>query len=217
VTNTTGYITGGTKNGTAVTVSASELVSGTKSITENGTGIDVANYAAVDVNVSGLSPSDVYAFVINYNGTGYITLPFLRGTWSDFAASSFNRNSFVADNDGVRFYVVGYGTYVIDGVASSSQITKDILYTASAYHPAPTIEITYLINDEPASASDFDVQINGNEYTIAYIGSGTCMEVSVTDIVEGTDYTILDQGEDYIIIELANEYVSSFTVLAYVE
>ena len=53
VTNTTGYITGGTKTGTAVTVSASELVSGAKSITQNGTGIDVANYATVNVNVSG--------------------------------------------------------------------------------------------------------------------------------------------------------------------
>ena len=53
VTNTTGYITGGTKTGTAVSVAASELVSGTKSITENGTGIDVTNYASVDVNVSG--------------------------------------------------------------------------------------------------------------------------------------------------------------------
>lgn len=53
VTNTTGYITGGTKNGTAVIVSASELVGGTKSITENGAGIDVTNYAAVDVAVSG--------------------------------------------------------------------------------------------------------------------------------------------------------------------
>jgi hypothetical protein len=51
VTNTAGYITGGTKNGTAVTVSASELVSGTKSISENGTGIDVTNYSAVNVNV----------------------------------------------------------------------------------------------------------------------------------------------------------------------
>lgn len=51
VTNTTGYITGGTKTGTAVSVSASELVSGTKSITENGTGIDVTNYASVDVSV----------------------------------------------------------------------------------------------------------------------------------------------------------------------
>lgn len=52
VTNTTGYITGATKTGTAVTVSASELVSGTKSITENGTGIDVTNFAEVDVDVS---------------------------------------------------------------------------------------------------------------------------------------------------------------------
>lgn len=51
VTNSAGYISGGTKTGTAVTVTASELVSGTKSITANGTGIDVASYASVDVNV----------------------------------------------------------------------------------------------------------------------------------------------------------------------
>jgi hypothetical protein len=53
VTNTTGFITGSTKTGTAVTVTASELVSGTMNITSNGTGINVANYAAVNVNVSG--------------------------------------------------------------------------------------------------------------------------------------------------------------------
>ena len=54
VTNTTGYITGGTKTGTAVTVSASELVSGTETKTENGT-YDVTNLASVVVNVSGSS------------------------------------------------------------------------------------------------------------------------------------------------------------------
>ena len=48
VTNTTGYITGGTNTGTAVTVSASELVSGTKSITSSGT-TDVTNYASASV------------------------------------------------------------------------------------------------------------------------------------------------------------------------
>lgn len=53
VTNSAGYIASETKTGTAVTVSASELVSGTKSITANGTGIDVTDYAAVDVSVSG--------------------------------------------------------------------------------------------------------------------------------------------------------------------
>jgi hypothetical protein len=95
VTNSTGYITGGTKTGTAVTVSASELVSGTKSITENGTA-DVTNYASVDVNVSGggggISPDELamhsvhtitgvsatnissYAFYYN-NGLSNITYP----------------------------------------------------------------------------------------------------------------------------------------------
>lgn len=53
VTNATGYITGGTLTGTPASVSASELVSGTLSITDNGTGIDVTNYASVDVDVSG--------------------------------------------------------------------------------------------------------------------------------------------------------------------
>ena len=57
VTNVTGYITGGTKTGTAVSVTASELVSGTKSITSNGTNIDVKNYAAVDVAVPSGTPT----------------------------------------------------------------------------------------------------------------------------------------------------------------
>lgn len=50
VTNGAGYIAGGTKNGTAVVVSASELVSGTKQITANGTS-DVTNYASVNVAI----------------------------------------------------------------------------------------------------------------------------------------------------------------------
>lgn len=57
VINTEGYIEGGTLSGTAVTVSASELVSGTKSITDNGTGIDVTEYASVDVAVPIPTPS----------------------------------------------------------------------------------------------------------------------------------------------------------------
>lgn len=52
VTNTTGYITGSTKTGTAVTVSASELVSGSQTITSNQT-VDVTNLASIVVNVAG--------------------------------------------------------------------------------------------------------------------------------------------------------------------
>ena len=53
VANTTGYITGGTKTGAGVKVSASELVSGNKAITPSETaqsGIDVANFKTVSVD-----------------------------------------------------------------------------------------------------------------------------------------------------------------------
>ena len=48
VTNTAGWISSETKSGTAVTVSASELVSGTYSVTSSGTK-DVTNYASASV------------------------------------------------------------------------------------------------------------------------------------------------------------------------
>ena len=51
VTNVEGYISGGTITGSAVSVSASELVSGTKNITTNGTGIDVTNYKTANVAI----------------------------------------------------------------------------------------------------------------------------------------------------------------------
>ena len=52
VTNSAGYINGSTKTGTAVTVTASELVSGSETKTANGT-YDVTNLASLVVNVSG--------------------------------------------------------------------------------------------------------------------------------------------------------------------
>lgn len=51
VINTAGVITGGTRTGTAVTVTASELASGNKEITSNGTNIDVVGYSTVSVAV----------------------------------------------------------------------------------------------------------------------------------------------------------------------
>ena len=52
VANTTGYITGGTKTGAGVKVSASELVSGNKALTPSETaqsGIDVTNFKTASV------------------------------------------------------------------------------------------------------------------------------------------------------------------------
>lgn len=62
VTNTTGYITGSTKTGTGVTVSASELVSGNLAVTQNGNNIDCANYSTVSVNVPTGSSKTLYKY-----------------------------------------------------------------------------------------------------------------------------------------------------------
>lgn len=73
VTNTTGYITGSTKTGTAVTVTASELASGNKEITQNGTNIDVVGFSTVSVSVSGGGGS------VTQDANGYIVLPSTGG------------------------------------------------------------------------------------------------------------------------------------------
>ena len=72
VTNTAGYISGGTKTGTAVTVSASELVSGSETKTANGT-YDVTNLAELLVNVP--SPVKTATGTFTGNGTRQVTIP----------------------------------------------------------------------------------------------------------------------------------------------
>ena len=71
VTNTAGVISGGTVNGTAVTISASELVSGSETKTANGT-YDVTNLAQLIVNVSPLAQTKTGTFT--GNGTRQVTI-----------------------------------------------------------------------------------------------------------------------------------------------
>ena len=56
VTNTEGYIAGGTKTGSAVSVTAAELVSGSQTITQNGN-VDVTNLESVTVAVPSDTPT----------------------------------------------------------------------------------------------------------------------------------------------------------------
>jgi hypothetical protein len=68
VSNTAGYISGGTKTGTGVSVSASELVSGSETKTQNGT-YDVTNLAELIVNVAS-SGIDVKTATGTFTGNG---------------------------------------------------------------------------------------------------------------------------------------------------
>ena len=63
VTRTAGWVSAGTASGTAVTVSASELVSGSETKTENGA-YDVTNLASLIVNVDGGSSSYTRTVVV---------------------------------------------------------------------------------------------------------------------------------------------------------
>ena len=96
VTNTTGYISGGAKTGTAVTVSASELVSGTYTVDSSGTK-DVTNYASASVPAGTAgTPSASKGAVSNHsvsvtpsvtNSTGWITGSTKTGTAVTVSAS----------------------------------------------------------------------------------------------------------------------------------
>lgn len=97
VTNTTGYITGSTKTGTGVTVSADELSYGSETKTANGT-YDVTNLAEIVVNVSGTaknfqcSNSQARVSTTAYSDTGVKLTVAVAGTydiyWSMFRSST---------------------------------------------------------------------------------------------------------------------------------
>lgn len=142
VTNTTGFITGSTISGTAVTVTANELDSGTKTITENGTGIDVVGYATVDVNVSsGGEPTYETYFDDSITIDAYISIPSLsdlyfaegetwRVTWdgTEYICQTQNyegwmwtvgNQSLASTDDGINepFLLYNYGSGAMNGNA----------------------------------------------------------------------------------------------------
>lgn len=96
VTNSEGYISGGTHNGTAVSVSASELVSGTLSVTSSGTK-DVTNYASASIpSGTAGTPTATKGVVSNHsvsvtpqviNTEGYIEGGTISGTAVSVSAS----------------------------------------------------------------------------------------------------------------------------------
>lgn len=149
VTNTSGYITGSTKTGTAVTVSASELVSGSETKTTNGT-YDVTNLAELVVNVaSGGSLTVATATWTNTSNTttshqftslsGTPKIAFLRCT-TQLTRSSQNTYYYIADIfwDGTNcrgnYHLRSNGTFnnvATDGGFSVTTANKAITFSSS--------------------------------------------------------------------------------------
>lgn len=137
VTNSAGYISGGTKTGTAATVSASELVSGTYTFTGSGTQ-DVKNYAsaAVSAGTAG-TPTATKGTVSNHqisitpsvtNQTGWITGSTKTGTAATVSASELVSGTLNITSNG-NYDVAVYSSATVSvegGGGGTGEIHQDV-------------------------------------------------------------------------------------------
>lgn len=163
VTNTTGYITGSTKTGTAVTVNVSELESGDKSITANGNNIDVSGYSTVSVNVSGGSSKNVQAYIgyasrtANSYGATSVTLTVAKtGTynvswcaWRSSSSGTMGTNLHIGSSSGTN-QQTWTGTYGQCITLSNQSLTKDTVLTlyATSGSNSRTVYVGNLVIEE---------------------------------------------------------------------
>lgn len=174
VTNTAGYISGGTVNGTAVSVSASELVSGSQTLSDNGD-YDVTNLASVTVDVSG-------------GGGGSLTVATKTTTLGSASSSiaftglSGNPLSFVITSSteqttgGTKVVSVAYDGTSLHGMDITTEMTADTGFTKS--YSSGTLTVT-------ATTASFQA----NEYKLVYVYGGTSSDIHTADVQVGSGAT----------------------------
>lgn len=182
VTNTTGYITGGTKNGTAVTVTASELVSGTKSISANETGIDVTNYATVDVAVpsdinnqnKSVTPTESQQTVTadsGYSGLGTVTVGAISSTYVGSGISQRDETDLTRSGATVTvpagYYAERETKTIGSGSATPASSISGTSATISTNATSGTITLTKTVSNTP-------------QVSAGYISAGTAGNSSVS-------------------------------------
>lgn len=183
VTNTTGYITGGTINGTAVTVSASELDSGTKSISANGTGIDVIGYAAVDVAVpgpslqakTGITPTESSQTISadnGYDGLSSVQIDAISSTYVGSGITQRSSSDLTASGATVTAPAGYYAAAATKSVASGSATTPATTITAN-----PTINVSSggLITATASASQSITPTVSAG-----YVSAGTGGTVTVS-------------------------------------
>ena len=210
VTNAAGYIAGGTRTGSGVTVQASELVSGKKTITANDTDIDVAEYASVDVAVptGGGGASNIVegTFTTGSSAGAYsITLPYTGSGYPIAAMVFISTGAYDSSNtdwyNSVQRYAVGQWT-----------MHKSVQDTAPTYSTSGTANqgVTTAVYKNSTSSSTSYTRTSGMN-TNAYSSSNasnaalTCVRLKSGNVlsyyVNTSSYGLLPNMEyKYIVI-----------------
>ena len=185
VTNTTGYITGSTKTGTAVTVSASELVSGSETKTENGT-YDVTNLAELVVNVSGGGGGSIQTGTAQNVAATNSSLYFfnLQGTPTSFAicsehdistSGSVTAAGVVYDGTSIHTTTAGSGGTAYDSSditfsysgGTLSLTSDDLAFSTSGYY-----KLVYTYNGSSSDIHTANVQVGSGATSITFPVTG---------------------------------------------
>ena len=166
VTNSAGYISGGTHSGTAVSVSASELVSGTYTVSSSGTA-DVTNYASISVGSGGATASATKGTVSNHSITvtpmvtrtaGYVTAGTANGTAVTVSASELVSGSETKTQNGT-YDVTNLASLVVNVSGGGGSGIGDLLATTAigAYSTAATQATNMNVSIAATNVNAYDV------------------------------------------------------------
>lgn len=178
VTRTAGWITAGIDtSGTPVTVSASELVSGSQTVTENGT-VDVTNLASVVVDVQGSTPSLHVGFISVQTSYTNDSLTFMNilGEPTSWAVL---HNGTIATSS----------TATVAGIVSdgSSAVGQTITNTSNAQVSYDTgFSETYIADYSVFQVSSSNAQFGGNDgYSLVYTYGGGAIDTKQVQVGSG--------------------------------
>ena len=189
VTNESGYISGGRKTGTAVTVSANELVSGNKllsSSTSDQSNIDVTNYETVSISkIASADPAFTGGTV-----SGSTSLSGSNVTLSDTDNGISVSSSGTANRTAVTYngVVAGYvsksdGDTASAAPSSAASLTGSTKYISGVSLPVrKKIEVTAIAATEDTSdvfTGNTGVFVTNNAFRVAHITNGANAGVEV--------------------------------------